>query len=57
MNIYGRHEHVGDIERSTRTIKECCRVTFQIIPYKRFTKLMVRSLIEGIVRIINFSPV
>ena len=27
MNIYWRHEHVGGIERSIRTIKERCRVT------------------------------
>ena len=53
MNIYARLEHVGDIERSTRTIKERCRATCHSIPYKRFNKLMVRSLIEGIVHIIN----
>ena len=56
MNIYARLEHVGDIERSTRTIKERCRATCHSIPYKRFTKLMVRSLIEGIVHIINSFP-
>jgi len=56
VNIYARHEHVGEIERSTRTIKERCRATCHSIPFKRFTKLMVRSLIEGVVFMLNSFP-
>ena len=56
VNIYARHEHVGEIERSTRTIKERCRATCRSIPFKRFTKLMLRSLIEGVVFMLNSFP-
>ena len=56
IHIYGRNEHVGPIERATRTIKERARSTCNGTPYKRITILMVRSLIEAIVEMLNAFP-
>ena len=56
LHIYGRKEHVGTIERSVRTVKERFRSTCQGTPFKRMTILMVRSLVEGIVEILNAFP-
>ena len=56
LHIYGRKEHVGPIERSVRTIKERFRSTCCNVPYRKFTILMVRSLVEGIVAVLNAFP-
>ena len=56
LHIYARNEHVGIIERPTRTIKERTRSVCHNIPYRRITILMVRSLIEGIVDVMNAFP-
>ena len=56
MHIYARLEHVGIIERPVRYIKERCRSTVHGLPYKRMTILMVRSLVEGVVGMINAFP-
>ena len=53
LHIYGRNEHVGPIERSVRTVKERFRSTCSNVPYRRFTILMVRSLVEGIIAVLN----
>ena len=56
LHIYGREEHVGPIERSVRTIKTKFRSMCSNVPYRRFTILMVRSLVEGIVAVLNAFP-
>ena len=56
LNIVGRGEHVGTIERSVRTIKERVRCSCQGIPYKRITKLMTRSIVESSVTWLNAFP-
>ena len=56
LHIYGQNEHVGPIERSVRTVKERFRSTCSNVPYKRFTILMVRSLVEGIIAVLNAFP-
>jgi hypothetical protein len=55
-HIYGKNEHVGPIERATRTIKERGRSVCNGIPYRRIPILMIRSLIEGIVDVLNAFP-
>ena len=45
MNIYGKGEHVGFLERSNRFVKERCRCICHALPYKYFTRLMVRALV------------
>ncbi len=54
--IYGKDEHVGVIERAIRVIKERCRCVCHAIPYKYYTKLMLRSLIAVVIRWINAFP-
>ena len=56
LHIYGRNEHVGPIERSVRTVKDRFRSTCSNIPYKRITILMVRSLVEAIIEVLNAFP-
>ena len=48
--------HVGTIERSVRTVKERMRSTCNGIPFKKITILMVRSLVEGIIAVLNAFP-
>ena len=43
-------EHVGDIERSIRTIKEGIRCIVQSLPYTRYTKLMINRLVTYVLR-------
>ena len=47
---------MGIIERSIRTVKERFRSTCNGIPYKWITILMVRSLVEGIIDVVNAFP-
>ena len=56
LHTYAREEHVGFIERPIRSIKERCRSTVHGLPYKRMTILMVRSLVEGVVAMMNAFP-
>ena len=49
-------EHVGDIERSGRTFKECTRCHVHINPYKRYTKLMVTECVFKRIKDLNQIP-
>ena len=49
-------EHVGDIERSIRTIKEGIRCIVQSLPYTRYTKLMINRLVTYVLRNKNQLP-
>ena len=39
LHVVGANEHVGDIERSIRTIKECTQCHVHRLPYTRYPKL------------------
>jgi len=41
LNVMAAEEHVGEIERSTRTIKEGTRCHVHICPYERHPKIMI----------------
>ena len=56
LHAYAREEYVGIIERPVQTIKERCRSTIHGTPYTRITILMVRSLVEGVVGMLNAFP-
>ena len=56
LHVYGRNEHVGPIERSVRTIKESLRSTCHSLPFKRFTRLMTKNIVEVLVEILNSFP-
>ena len=56
LHIVGANEHVGDIERSIRAIKECTRCHVHRLPYTRYPKLMVAGMILHIVKSLNNLP-
>ena len=43
------NEHFGDIEQSIRTIKERVKYGCHSMPYKNFTKLIIRSIVQDMV--------
>lgn len=49
-------EHVPNVERYIRTIKEKARSTYHTLPYKRFPTLMTIELIMGMVFWLNSVP-
>ena len=49
--VYGKDEHVGVIERAMRVIKERCRRICHAVPYKYYTKHMLRSLIAVVISV------
>ena len=56
LNTTSRDEHVGDIERYIRTVKECMRGISNTIPFKRLTRNMVMELAKGVVYWLNAVP-
>ena len=56
LNICANEEHVHVIERSIRTIKERCRCACYSVTYKRYTRLMTKNLVEGVIGLLNNFP-
>ena len=56
MNIVTADSHVGEIERSIRTVKERLRTCVHGLPFKRIPKLMIRHMIDNVVRCLNQFP-
>jgi hypothetical protein len=56
MNIVTADSHVGEIERSIRTVKERLRTCVHGLPFKRIPKLMIRHMIDDVVRCLNQFP-
>jgi Reverse transcriptase (RNA-dependent DNA polymerase)/Zinc knuckle len=56
LNIAASDSHVGEIERSIRTIKERNRSTVHGLPYKRLPKLMVKEVVRFSVNCLNQLP-
>ena len=44
-NTCSRNEHVGEIERTNRTVKERCRGIFNTIPFKKLPARMIGELV------------
>lgn len=53
INVVSRDEHVPDIERMIRVIKERARCYFTMLPYQRLPKMMIIHLIITVVFYIN----
>jgi hypothetical protein len=47
LNIADADDHVPEVERSIRTIKERTRCTVQGLPFRRVSKVVMRAAIEG----------
>ena len=56
LNTTSRDEHVGDIERYIRTVKERMRGISNTIPFKRLTRSMVMELAKALVYWLNSVP-
>ena len=56
LNIVGREDHVGVIERSIRTLKERTRCMCHQLPYKGYTKLMIIEMVIGETKLLNAFP-
>ena len=56
LNTTSRDEHVGDVERYIRTVKERMRGISNTIPFKRLTRNMVMKLAKAVVYWLNSVP-
>ena len=56
MDIVPADSHVGEIERSDRTLKERTRSCVHGLPFKRLPKLMVTHIVKDAVRCLNQFP-
>lgn len=45
LNVVARGEHVPEVERHIRTLKERCRAVYNSLPYRRMPKRMVIELV------------
>jgi hypothetical protein len=57
LNVADADDHVHEVERSIRTIKERTRCTIQGLPFRRIPKLMMRAAVEGAHKTLNQFPV
>jgi hypothetical protein len=56
LNVADADDHVHEVERSIRTVKERTRCTVQGLPFKRIPKAMMRAAIEGAHKALNQFP-
>jgi hypothetical protein len=56
LNINAADEHVGEVERSIRTIKERVRATVHGLPYKRLPREMIKGVVRFAVKSLNQFP-
>jgi hypothetical protein len=56
LDIVAADSHVGEVERSIRTIKERLRACAHGLPFKRLPKLMIAHMVADVVRCLNQFP-
>jgi hypothetical protein len=56
MNVVAADSHVGEIERSVRTVKERLRACVHGLPFKRLPKILVVHMVSDVVRCLNMFP-
>jgi hypothetical protein len=56
LNVTAADDHVGEVERSIRTIKERTRTTIHGLPFKRFPTLMIQELVYHAAKGLNQFP-
>jgi len=56
LNVTAADDHVGEVERSIRTIKERTRTTIHGLPFKRLPKLMIQELVYHAANGLNEFP-
>ena len=55
-NLASPGEHVPEVERSIRTIKDRTRCSTHDVPFKRFPKILVEACVYNAVRLLNSIP-
>jgi hypothetical protein len=56
VNLTSANEHVPEIERRIRVVKERCRATRHSLPFERIPKLMTIHIVLNVVKLLNFFP-
>jgi hypothetical protein len=56
LNETGRNEHVPQVERYIRTVKERARATYNMLPFKQVPTIMVIEMIKSSVFWLNSFP-
>jgi hypothetical protein len=56
LNIADADDHVPEVERSIRTIKERTRCLVQGLPFRRVPKAMMRAAVENAHKVLNQFP-
>ena len=56
LDVVAADDHVGEIERSNRTVKERARACVHGLPFRRIRKLLVVSVVADVVRCLNMLP-
>ena len=56
LNCAGADEHVPEVERYIRTVKDRVQSTYQILPYKYIPRIMLIHLIKNAVLWLNALP-
>ena len=56
LHLVGANEHVGDVERSVRTVKDGSRCHVHRLPFKRYPKIMVAGMLTHITKSLNQLP-
>ena len=56
VNLAASNEHVPEIERRIRVVKERCRATRHSLPFKTIPKLLTIHIVFQAVKLLNFFP-
>lgn len=56
LDVVAADTHVGEVERSIRTIKERLRAAVHGLPFRRLPKLLIVHLVADAVRCLNMFP-
>ena len=56
VNLAASSEHVPEIERRTRVVKERCRAVRHGLPFQRIPKLLTIYIVFNVVKMLNFFP-
>ena len=46
LNVADADDHVAQVERSIRAVKDRCRCTVQGLPFRRFPKILTKAIVE-----------
>ena len=56
VNLTSRNEHVPEIERRIRVVKDRCRATRHGLPFRRIPKILTIFIVFHAVKLLNFFP-